>query len=163
MSKYLPHLLVIYLFTVGLFAVVYLVMIFPEVKDGTFVTSENLNPDQTLILLSLFSGVAGSFIAAAQSLSSYVGNGAFKSSWTMWYFLRPWIGGMLGLAIFFAFRAGFVASVEAVNPYGVAALGVLGGWFSKTATDKLREVFETLFVTNADDDRQDGLTKNTGG
>jgi hypothetical protein len=32
-----------------------------------------------------------------------------------------------------------------VNPYGVAALSGLAGLFSKQATDKLREVFETLF------------------
>jgi hypothetical protein len=44
-----------------------------------------------------------------------------------------------------------------VNPYGVAALGALGGWFSKTTTDKLQEVFETLFKTDADKERTDKL------
>ncbi|MGJ8654497.1 MAG: hypothetical protein ACSHX8_14650 [Opitutaceae bacterium] len=157
-TKCLPYLLVAYLFVAGLFAIMFLVLIFPEVKPGVAPkTLPCLNLDQTLIIVSILSGIAGSFIAAAQSLSSYLGNGTFKPSWTVWYFLRPWIGGMLGLAIFFTFRAGLVASVDAVNPYGVAALGLLGGWFSKSATDKLREVFETLFDSDADEEREDSL------
>jgi len=157
-SKILPYLLVTYLFVVGLFSIVFLVMIFPEMSAGDKPKPiSSLNLDQTLIVVAILSGVAGSFIAAAQSLSSYLGNDTFKATWAMWYFLRPMVGGMLGLAIFFAFRAGLVASVDAVNPYGVAALGLLGGWFSKTATDKLREVFETLFDTDADETREDKL------
>jgi hypothetical protein len=110
-----------------------------------------------LILLAALAGIAGSFLHAAQSLSSYVGNASFKSSWTVWYLLRPWIGGILGLAIYFTFRAGLVAGASAVNPYGVVALGLLGGWFSKTTTDKLQEVFETLFKTDEDRKRRDKL------
>lgn len=47
-----------------------------------------------------------------------------------------------------------------VNPYGLIALGLLGGWFSKTTTDKLQEVFETLFKTDQDAERSDKLTKD---
>jgi hypothetical protein len=49
-----------------------------------------------------------------------------------------------------AVRGGLLAaqaSADAVNPYGVAALAGLVGMFSKQATDKLREVFDTLFRT----------------
>jgi hypothetical protein len=110
-----------------------------------------------LICLAFLAGIAGSFIHAGQSYSSYLGNRTFKASWTAWYLLRPWIGGVLGLSLFFAVRAGFVTGQDAVNPYAVVALGLLGGWFSKTTSDKLQEVFETLFKTNADRERADKL------
>lgn len=158
MDKYkvLPYLLVIYLLVVGCTAAYFLVSIFPEVtKDAPLGFEYGLNSDQGLMLIAMLSGVAGSFISAAQSLSAYIGNDSFKRSWAMWYLLRPWIGGVLGLAIFFSFRAGLVSSVEAVSPYGVAAIGLLGGWFSKSATDKLEEVFDVLFATDADDNRED--------
>lgn len=109
------------------------------------------------LLLALFAGVVGSFLHAAQSLSSYVGNAAFKASWTLWYVLRPWIGGILGLAVYFAFRAGLMSGADAADPYGVVAIGLLGGWFSKTTTDKLQEVYDTLFKTKEDKKRKDKL------
>ena len=116
------------------------------------------SPDQGLALLALFAGIAGSFIHAAQSLSSYIGNKTFKVSWTAWYFLRPWIGGVLGIALYFAIRAGIVSGTTTVNPYVVVAFGILGGWFSKTTTDKLQEVFATLFKTDQDEQRLNKLS-----
>lgn len=164
--------LLFYLFVVGIGAAALLVSNFPDMQDGNLVFP-NVDGDKIklfpfgtvgkaasgLITLAFLSGVAGSFLHAAQSLSTYMGNAAFKLSWTAWYILRPWIGGILGLAIYFVFRAGLVGggSVVNVNPYGVVALGLLGGWFSKTTTDKLQEVFETLFKTDEDKKRKDKL------
>jgi hypothetical protein len=117
-----------------------------------------LTPEQGLALLAFLAGVAGSFLHAAQSLSTYIGNRQFRASWTMWYFLRPWIGGIIGFALYFAIRAGIVSGSSTISPYVVVAFGLLGGWFSKTATDKLKEVFETLFQTKQDEERGDKLT-----
>ena len=64
---------------------------------------------------------------------------------------------MLGLAIYFVMRAGLIGSAGDVNPYGLVSMGLLGGWFSKTTTDKLQEVFETLFKTDQDAERTDKL------
>jgi hypothetical protein len=165
--------LVAYLLIVGLGSATLVAVNFPtqDGKDGKnllfrqtpdkkpeFVPFGALDsPDQALVLLALLAGAAGSFLHAAQSLSSYLGNRTFKTSWVSWYFLRPWIGAILGFAIYFALRTGLVAGLNSVNPYGVVALGVLGGWFSKTTTDKLQEVFETLFKTDADKERKDKL------
>ena len=75
----------------------------------------------------------------------------------MWFLVRPIIGGILALAIFLTLKAGLLGTIDAVNPYGVTAISLLGGWFSKTTTDKLQEVFEVLFKTNADSQRVNKL------
>ena len=166
-NSFLTLSLVVYLGLVGLLAVGLVIITFPDVGDnGLTFTSDwwlihwldlSKSPERGLLVLAFFAGIAGSFLHAAQSLVSYIGNVKFKASWATWYLLRPWIGGVLGFAIYFAMRAGFVQSIEALNPYGVVALGMLGGWFSKTTSDKLQEVYESLFHTNEDAKRKDKL------
>ena len=112
---------------------------------------------QILILLALCGGIAGSFIHAAQSLVSFLGNKAFKPSWAAWYFLRPWIGGVVGMAVYFTLQAGLMGGGDSQNAHGVVALGLMGGWFSKIAADKLQEVFETMFKNDEDKKRADPL------
>ena len=168
---WLSIILIIYLFILGIGAAATIIINFPAEVNNTIKFAENgsgkivftpfgliNSSDQGLALIALLAGMAGSFLHAAQSLSSYIGNRSFKISWTTWYILRPWIGGILGITLYFAIRAGVVAGATTVNPYVVAAFGLLGGWFSKTATDKLQEVFETLFKTNQDERRHDKLT-----
>jgi hypothetical protein len=46
----------------------------------------------------------------------------------------------------------------AVNPYGMAAVSGLVGMFSKQATDKLGELFGTMFRTATDAERTDKLS-----
>jgi hypothetical protein len=170
-EKLLRTVLVIYLLVIGLSGAALVLfnfpqltpdkrnLIFPRVLDPgwNFLVLGFQSSDQGLLFLAFCAGVAGSFIYAAQSLSSYFGNEQFKASWTVWYLLRPWVGGVLGLAVYFVFRAGLVAGADLVNPYGVAAVAMLGGWFSTITSDKLQEVFETLFVTKQDEKRKDKL------
>src|SRR5262245_18366787 len=114
--------------------------------------------DSTLLAQAALAGIVGSFLHAAQSLTSYVGNDTFKMSWASWYLMRPWIGSILALAMALAAHAGLVgAGGGGANIYGITAIGLLGGWFSKTTTDKLQEVFTTLFKTDADRERADKL------
>jgi uncharacterized membrane protein YgcG len=87
-----------------------------------------------------------------------------------WYLLRPFIGMMLALLFYFVFRGGFItagatsdagAAANFINPFGVAALAGLVGMFSKVATDKLNEVFTTLFrPSEGDSNRGDKLGGN---
>lgn len=54
----------------------------------------------------------------------------------------------LALVFYFVIRGGFLTTsggAKDINPYGIAALAGLVGMFSKQATDKLSEVFGTLF------------------
>jgi hypothetical protein len=107
-----------------------------------------------LILLVMLVGAIGSYLHAASSFVDYLGNRAFVSSWVWWYLLRPFIGMLLALLFYFVFRGGFItagvntsgeAATNYINPFGIAALAGLVGMFSKVATDKLNEVFTTLF------------------
>ena len=165
--------LLLYLLIVGVGAALLVALNFPKVDANntlSFPTNAcgklsfpcfSTNPEQGLIFLAFLAGVAGSFLHAAQSLTSYLGNQQFKKSWAPWYVLRPWIGGTLGFTIYFAFRAGLMPGSTGVSPFGIVAIGLLGGWFSKTTTDKLQEVFETLFKTDADKQRKDKLKPET--
>ena len=111
-----------------------------------------------LLLLVVIAGALGSLVHVATSFADFVGNRRFYLSWSAWYLLRPLLGASLALLLYFAVRAGFLSSGAqntSVNPYGTAALAGLAGLFSKQATDKLREVFETLFkVSSAAGDAQ---------
>jgi hypothetical protein len=48
-----------------------------------------------------------------------------------------------------------------MNAYGIAAISALAGMFSKQATDKLREIFDTLFRTQQPVERADPLAPAT--
>jgi hypothetical protein len=121
----------------------------------------SLSPDTGFIVLVIIVSALGSYVHATTSFVTYVGNRDLKTSWLWWYLLRTFIGIALALLFYFALRGGFFAqeaSATEVNPYGIAALAGLTGLFSKQATDKLKEIFDTLFRTErgqGDDERGD--------
>jgi hypothetical protein len=122
------------------------------------------DPDRRLMMLVLIAGALGSFIHAATSFVSYVGNGSFVSSWAWWYLLRLPIGGATALLFYFVLRGGLLAAdAEAsdVSTFGFVAIAAMAGMFSKQASDKLREVFDNLWNVGAgagDDERADKLS-----
>ena len=131
------------------------IYIFGQCRKTTF--------DERLILLVIVTGILGAFVHGATSLADYIGNNNFNSNWTWFYLLRPAIGMSLALVFYFVIRGGFLSTTggaQDINPYGIAALACLVGMFSKQATDKLSEVFGTLFRSapgGGDAKRQDPL------
>jgi hypothetical protein len=119
--------------------------------------------DERLILIVMVVGALGSYIHAATSFADYIGNRTFITSWIWWYILRPFIGMALALIFYFVLRGGLLsAGAEAgdISTFGIAAVAGLVGMFSKQATDKLNELFDTLFMTEkgkGDDARKDKL------
>ena len=121
---------------------------------------------QMLVVVASAGGV-GSSIHVATSFASYVGNGKFIPTWTWWYVLRIPIGVGLAILVYFLLRGGFMTvpsgggngarPEDYVNPFGFAGVAGLTGMFSKQATDKLQELFDTLFRTNEDAQRDDKL------
>jgi len=123
--------------------------------------------EERLLLLVIVAGALGSYIHSATSYVDYRGNRQFNPSWTLWYLARPLVGVCLALVVYFAVRGGLLllvvngsAATEAknINPFGVAAVSGLTGMFSKQASDKLAEVFNTLFKSQGDLQRRDSLT-----
>jgi hypothetical protein len=107
-----------------------------------------------LIIVSLAAAL-GAFVHVATSFSDYLGAGTYDARWLWYYVLRIPVGVSLANVFYFAIRGGILTttspSTTDVNPFGLAAIAGLVGLFSKQASDKLQEVFETLFKTAAAD------------
>jgi hypothetical protein len=78
-----------------------------------------------------------------------VGNRTLTASWFWWYITRPFLGSALAVIFYAVLRGGFMAGTpadaKAVNPFGVIAIGALVGMFADKASDKLADIFDTLF------------------
>jgi len=129
----------------------------------TDVLKFSVSMDVRLILLVSVAGALGSTLYAASAFVSYVGKGAFDRRWLWWYILRPLMGAALATIFYFAIRGGLFASgsnTSAVNAFGIAAISTLVGLFSKQATEKLDEVFQTLFKTGSAGKQQPSQQKD---
>jgi len=150
-----------------------LIKIWPELEiSGKFDLSGSINifkipleigSEARLLFIVMISAALGSYVHASTSFVSYVGNKSITMSWAWWYILRPFIGMALALIFYFVIRGGLLStgtSANEISLYGIAAVAGLVGMFSKQATDKLGELFTTLFNTKAgegDDARKDKL------
>ncbi len=134
---------------------------FKTLKPGLETTA-----DVQLLMLVMVAGALGSFLHTATSFTDFVGNDKLTRSWLWWYLMKPFIGMGLAVIFYLVIRGGFLSGgTEAgkVNIYGIAALAGLTGMFSKQATDKLGEVFTTLFQTKpgeGDDARKGSLSND---
>lgn len=103
-----------------------------------------------LLILVMLAGALGSLIHATTSFGDFVGNRQLTANWLWWYILKPIIGTILATVVYLCVKAGFLSApvgAENANVAGILALSGLVGMFSKQATDKLGEVFDTLFRT----------------
>lgn len=122
-------------------------------------------PEVRLLFLVLLIGAFGSFVHAATSFVTYVGNKSLTPSWMWWYVLRPLIGMGVAAIFYFVLRGGLVLisaplDLMSLNPYGIGAFAALSGMFSKQAADKLSDIFDNLFKTQkgkGDEERADKL------
>jgi hypothetical protein len=121
--------------------------------------------DLRLFFTVIAAGALGSLIHTLTSFADFAGNRTLSRNWTWWFILRTPIGIALALMFYFVLRGGLMApgpatdATQLVNPYGIAGVSALAGMFSKQATDKLREIFDTLFQTRAPVNRADPLTR----
>lgn len=125
------------------------------------------SPDQRMFLTVIAAGAVGSLIHTLTSLGDYIGNKKLSANWLWWFVLRTPIGISLALIFYLLLRGGLIVpsqngatgseATTQLNPYGVAGFSALAGMFSKQATDKLREVFETLFTAQKPVQRDDPL------
>lgn len=137
----------------------------PCAKIRPFTEEFPLAPDVRLLLLVLLAGALGAYVHAAQSYTSYIGNRKFMKQWTWWYLLRIPVGAALALFVYFTARGGLLtgttppSKTDDLNIFGIMALAVLSGLFSKQAIDKLAEVFSNLFKSDQDAQREDKMDR----
>jgi hypothetical protein len=119
-----------------------------------------LSREFDFLLLVLLGGALGSFVHTARSYVDFVGNQRLRGNWAWWYFLYPFMGAGLALIFYMGVRGGFLASGASgadINPFGITSIGGLVGMFSKQATAKLAELFETAFKTSKPTVMKDAL------
>ena len=123
----------------------------------------SITRETQLLLIVLLAGSLGCMIHALRSITDFLGNRAAKTSWFWWYITRPLLGMALALIFYSVLRGGFLAGSPAdakvVSPFGVLAMGALVGMFTEKASDKLAEIFGTLFQSKTGDTRKDPLKK----
>ncbi|MEO8168832.1 MAG: hypothetical protein ABI623_11325, partial [bacterium] len=113
--------------------------------------------------LALLAGILGGSAGGLSSLLDFRGNRRLFTSWTLWYFAQPIVAGMIAEIFYVCIRAGFFASsttLQNVNVFGIVAFSAMVGLFTDDATNKLSEVFKTLFATEASEAR-DGKLNTT--
>jgi hypothetical protein len=129
----------------------------------TFVFPRAVN----LLLLVVATGALGALIHATSSLADYIGNRQLSISWVWWLLLRIPVGIALALVMYLLIRGGLIipngSTEPQINPYGTAGLAALVGMFAKQATDKLADVFDTLFKSDRDKARGEPLTSDGAG
>jgi hypothetical protein len=130
------------------------------VKMETDTQKQNKADERVLFLLVLLAGALGSFVHTTRSFVDFMGNRRLRASWTWWYVLQPFTGASLAMVTYLVVRAGFFATTTgatALNPWGFVAVASLVGLFSKQATNKLDELFSTMFRTDKDRELRDKL------
>lgn len=108
--------------------------------------------DLSLTLLVILMGAIGSIIQSVSSFVKYTGARKLLRSWFLYYLFRPIEGSGLALIVYLLFRVGIVGNMGTtaqINIYAILGISGLTGLFSKQAIEKLREVFETLFLKGA--------------
>ena len=115
----------------------------PPFVDPWFVLT---NHEIRLVIIATLFGVLGGTTHAFASLTAWISMDKLNKGWGWWYFSRPFIGGAMAVITYLILRAGFISgSPTAINDFGVAGISALVGLMTDEITQKLRDVFDTLF------------------
>jgi len=121
----------------------------------------------SLLLIAMVAAAMGGLIHALTSFTDFAGNRQLVSSWVPWLYLRPAIGALLGVIVYFGLRAGEFGGVSDASTckglYLVALTSALAGLFSKQAADKLSDIVENLLASPRQPERVDSLEKKDDG
>src|SRR4030042_1903723 len=111
-------LLGIYLFAGALILFGLLLKFWPTPQEGqpeNWLTDEiilnqtiEVDKEARFLFLVLLAAALGSYVHAATSFATYVGNRSFVESWTWWYILRPPIGIALAFVFYLVIRGGLL-------------------------------------------------------
>ncbi len=131
----------------------------------------HVSPDLRLFITVVAAGALGSLVHVLTSFADYVGNRNLRQSWIWFFVLRTPVGIALALLFYLVLRGGLIVpslpestgqapTATLISPFGLAAIAAMAGMFSKQATDKLSEIFTSLFQTSHPVPRADPLKPN---
>lgn len=106
---------------------------------------------QLVYFLVFVAGFLGGIIHGLSSLVGFRGARRLFKSWSLWYAVRPVLGGTAAVCFVVVIEAGLLNSVQStssLNSTGLIAFAVLVGLATDSATKKLSDLFDTLFGTN---------------
>jgi hypothetical protein len=127
----------------------------PSQGQVTNIHSQSLvaNNEVRLLVLSILFGILGASAHSVASLSSWIGTRKAEGDWGMWYLVRPPVGAALAVITYLIIRAGLIQGAG-INDFGVGAVSALVGLMTVQMTNKLRDIFDSLFgITKANADR----------
>ena len=127
------------------------------------VDKKNTEHEVRLVGLSALFGVVGSSVHGLTSLTVWLSRHKLARSYFAWYLTRPLIGAALAVIVYLLLRAsllstvvnGAPASTLFINDFGVAAISGLIGLMTAQMTQKLRDVFDSLFGITKNNDKGD--------
>ncbi len=136
--------MILYLVGVTLGLIAILANLWPRTSGSS---NPSIDSEVQLFALVLLAGALGSMVHALRSLYWYIGNRQLVRSWVAMYFLKPFVGAVLGLIFYLVVRGGLFPNISAqqTSPFGFAAVAALVGLFSEQAILKLKELAENLF------------------
>ena len=112
--------------------------------------------ERTILIMVVLWGALGGSLHLLRSVAAFVGNRQFVRSWILHYFSLPFIGAALAGVVYLLLRVGLVSPTSAtadgsaianLNVVAIYGFAALTGLFAKAASDKLAELFGTLFRT----------------
>jgi hypothetical protein len=113
------------------------------------------NPEVRLVILSILFGILGSSVHGITSLTRWRSSNKLEGSYATWYFIRPLLGASLAFMMYVVLRAGLITGgPQVTNEIGVAAISALVGLMNTQVTGKLRDVFDTIFGIEKEDEEK---------
>ena len=118
---------------------------------------EPLSEGSVLTMVILLGALGGS-LHLVSSLVMFIGNRQLKRSWLPYYLAMPFTGAGLAPVVYMLLRVGLITpagtatggtGLSGLNFIAIYAFAVMTGMFSRSALDKLGEVFDTIFKTQA--------------
>lgn len=129
--------------------------------------------DERMILLMVtMLGALGGSLHLVGSLVKYIGNRQLKRSWLLYYLSLPLAGAALAPIVYMLLRVGILtpsgtaggrSATADLNLIGIYAFAAMTGMFAKIATDKLSEVFSTIFRPPPERSTRDALAPERPG
>jgi len=113
--------------------------------------------EASVLTMVILLGALGGSLHLIGSLVKFIGNRKLKRSWVLYYLALPLTGAGLAPIVYMLLRVGIInpsgasdsgSTLANLNLMAIYAFAVLAGMFSRTASDKLGEVFSTFFRTS---------------